>query len=75
MMEEIQMLREENRKLRSYLDSIGQFAINGAAAENGSVDDAATPEPTLPLDEDEPLLGMGAEAPAAFEIYLLILRF
>ncbi|KAL3457226.1 hypothetical protein BJX64DRAFT_293304 [Aspergillus heterothallicus] len=56
MMEEIQLLREDNRKLRSYLDSIGQFAINGAAGENGSVDDAATPDLALPLDEDEPLL-------------------
>ncbi|KAL2834560.1 hypothetical protein BJY01DRAFT_83820 [Aspergillus pseudoustus] len=57
MMEEIQLLREENRKLRSYLDSIGQFAINGAAGENGAlIDDAATPDPMPPVDDDEPPL-------------------
>ncbi|KAF9886164.1 hypothetical protein FE257_011989 [Aspergillus nanangensis] len=52
MMDEIQALRDENRKLRSCLESIGQFALDGAAMDrpSGSPDSGPVEE-----EEHEPI--------------------
>lgn len=63
LMDEVHLLREENRKLRSYLDSIGQFALNGAAETDNKtdtgIDDTASPDPDRATTETEgePILG------------------
>ncbi|KAL2826257.1 hypothetical protein BDW59DRAFT_161094 [Aspergillus cavernicola] len=58
MMEELQLLRDENRKLRSYLDSIGQFAISAATeADRGPpLEESASPNPMEPAGDDDPAL-------------------
>ncbi|OJJ08267.1 hypothetical protein ASPVEDRAFT_89496 [Aspergillus versicolor CBS 583.65] len=62
LMKSVQSLRDENRKLRSYLDSIGQFALNWAAEggngdddDNGAaVDEAESPIADLRISEEAP---------------------
>lgn len=46
MFDEIQALREENRHLKSCLESIGQFAADGLAQTK-----ASQPTPSTPMDE------------------------
>lgn len=66
LMESVQQLRDENRKLRSYLDSIGQFALNGAAEvdncddddNGGAVDETESPVADITIGEDTAALGM-----------------
>ncbi|KAL4876846.1 hypothetical protein BJY04DRAFT_222694 [Aspergillus karnatakaensis] len=58
LMEEVQQLREENRKLKSYLDSIAQFAQTGASVtENG------TPEAVIPDEDEERQIGDAQQEP------------
>ncbi|KAL3481313.1 hypothetical protein BJX99DRAFT_163416 [Aspergillus californicus] len=56
LLEELQQLRDENRNLRSYLDSIGQFALGGATEATEAVDPNASASPGLIAGDDEPVL-------------------
>ncbi|PLB50100.1 hypothetical protein P170DRAFT_473675 [Aspergillus steynii IBT 23096] len=72
MMDEIQNLREENRRLRDCLESIGQFALNGLSTEESAqpmherrspdlvaMDDATHEPDNGPLQDDASTLSNG----------------
>ncbi|KAJ5668455.1 uncharacterized protein N7477_007025 [Penicillium maclennaniae] len=54
LMDEVQSLREENRRLRSCLDSIAQFALDGVPEENNAGHDTPRPD-SVPIADDEPI--------------------
>lgn len=56
LMDEVQSLREENRRLRSCLDSIAQFALDGISEENNEGHDTPRPD-SVPIADDEPISG------------------